>query len=169
MDTGAQCLVLSSGLVKHSLDKQLLSLLLCGKINVTDGAIIITQGPLDITMESAFSKHMIKCVILEDDSNDQYIIGTDFLAHPDIHAIVNFRDNCIKIQNVKLPLKAIAPIKPLTKLFLSGTCDNILEERQKRRQNNGDKGGGGCEKDVVSTIASARHFLKRPSCSSHEI
>uniref|UniRef100_A0A915ILW1 Uncharacterized protein n=1 Tax=Romanomermis culicivorax TaxID=13658 RepID=A0A915ILW1_ROMCU len=56
-------------------------------------------------MESAFGEHMIKCVILDDDNNDQCIIGTNFLAHPDIHAILNFKDNYTQIQDMKLPLK----------------------------------------------------------------
>uniref|UniRef100_A0A915HSQ7 Uncharacterized protein n=1 Tax=Romanomermis culicivorax TaxID=13658 RepID=A0A915HSQ7_ROMCU len=48
---------------------------------------------------------MIKCVILEDENNEQCIIGMDFLAHPDIHVILNFKDNYIEIQDDKLPLK----------------------------------------------------------------
>uniref|UniRef100_A0A915JCC9 Integrase zinc-binding domain-containing protein n=1 Tax=Romanomermis culicivorax TaxID=13658 RepID=A0A915JCC9_ROMCU len=55
------------------------------------------------------TEHMIKCVILDQDGNDQCIIGTDFLAHPDIHAILNFKDNYIEIQDVKLPLKNFHP------------------------------------------------------------
>uniref|UniRef100_A0A915KK67 Uncharacterized protein n=1 Tax=Romanomermis culicivorax TaxID=13658 RepID=A0A915KK67_ROMCU len=79
-------------------------------------------------MESAFGEHMIKCVILDDDSNDQCIIGTDFLVHPDVHAILNLKDNYMEIQDVKLPLKVIAMIRPQMDLFLNATHDNILEE-----------------------------------------
>uniref|UniRef100_A0A915KYS7 Uncharacterized protein n=1 Tax=Romanomermis culicivorax TaxID=13658 RepID=A0A915KYS7_ROMCU len=61
-------------------------------------------------MESVFGEHMIKCVILDHNGNDQCIIGTDFLAHPVIHAILNFKDNYIEIQDVKLPLKVIAAV-----------------------------------------------------------
>uniref|UniRef100_A0A915I8B0 Uncharacterized protein n=1 Tax=Romanomermis culicivorax TaxID=13658 RepID=A0A915I8B0_ROMCU len=51
-------------------------------------------------MESAFGEHMIKCVILNDNGNNQCIMGTDLLAHPDIHAILNFKDNYIEIQDI---------------------------------------------------------------------
>uniref|UniRef100_A0A915HQA9 Uncharacterized protein n=1 Tax=Romanomermis culicivorax TaxID=13658 RepID=A0A915HQA9_ROMCU len=71
---------------------------------------------------------MIKCVILDDDSNDQCIISIHFLAHPGIHAILNFKDNYIEIQDMKLPLKVITAVRPLIKLFLSTACDNVLEE-----------------------------------------
>uniref|UniRef100_A0A915JIE2 Uncharacterized protein n=1 Tax=Romanomermis culicivorax TaxID=13658 RepID=A0A915JIE2_ROMCU len=79
-------------------------------------------------MESAFGEHMIKCVILNDDNNDHCIIGTDFLAHLDIHPILNFKENYVKIQDVKLLLKVITTVWPLMKLFLSATCDKVLEE-----------------------------------------
>uniref|UniRef100_A0A915I1D8 Uncharacterized protein n=1 Tax=Romanomermis culicivorax TaxID=13658 RepID=A0A915I1D8_ROMCU len=64
MDTGAECLVLSSGLIKGAFNKQSL------KIKVADGAMVTTHGPVIITMESPFGEHMIKCVILYDDIND---------------------------------------------------------------------------------------------------
>uniref|UniRef100_A0A915HS40 Peptidase A2 domain-containing protein n=1 Tax=Romanomermis culicivorax TaxID=13658 RepID=A0A915HS40_ROMCU len=70
MDTGAQCSVLFSGLVKPAFDKQLLQLPICRKIKVADGAIITTHGPVVFTIESTFGEHMIKCVILDKD-NDQ--------------------------------------------------------------------------------------------------
>uniref|UniRef100_A0A915JK10 Uncharacterized protein n=1 Tax=Romanomermis culicivorax TaxID=13658 RepID=A0A915JK10_ROMCU len=71
---------------------------------------------------------MIKCVILDDDRKDQCIIGTNFLAHPDIHAILNFKENYIEIQDVKLPLKVIASVCSQTELFLNAENDNILKE-----------------------------------------
>uniref|UniRef100_A0A915IEP7 Uncharacterized protein n=1 Tax=Romanomermis culicivorax TaxID=13658 RepID=A0A915IEP7_ROMCU len=71
---------------------------------------------------------MIKCVILEEDNNDQCIISTDFLGHPDIHMILNFKDNYIKIQDVKPPLKVITSIPLHTELFLNAANDNIREE-----------------------------------------
>uniref|UniRef100_A0A915KBV6 Uncharacterized protein n=1 Tax=Romanomermis culicivorax TaxID=13658 RepID=A0A915KBV6_ROMCU len=79
-------------------------------------------------MKCAFSEHMIKCLILDDDGNDQCIISTNFLAHPDIHAILNFKENYIEIQDAKLPLKVIASVHPLTELFLNATNDKVLEE-----------------------------------------
>uniref|UniRef100_A0A915L2U9 Uncharacterized protein n=1 Tax=Romanomermis culicivorax TaxID=13658 RepID=A0A915L2U9_ROMCU len=79
-------------------------------------------------MESVFGEHMIKWVILNDDNNDQSIIGTDFLAHPDIHSILNFKDNYIKIQDVKLLLKVIASVHLQTELFLNAGHDKVLEE-----------------------------------------
>uniref|UniRef100_A0A915JPE8 Uncharacterized protein n=1 Tax=Romanomermis culicivorax TaxID=13658 RepID=A0A915JPE8_ROMCU len=79
-------------------------------------------------MESAFGELMIKCVILDDDGNDQCIIGTNFLAHPDIHTILNFKENYIEIQDIKLPLKVIASVHSQTKLFLNAANDNVLEE-----------------------------------------
>uniref|UniRef100_A0A915JTT8 Uncharacterized protein n=1 Tax=Romanomermis culicivorax TaxID=13658 RepID=A0A915JTT8_ROMCU len=79
-------------------------------------------------MESGFGEHMIKCAILDDDRNDQCIIGTNFFTHPDIHTILNFKENYIKIQDMKLPLKVIASVRSQTELFLTTTNDNILEE-----------------------------------------
>uniref|UniRef100_A0A915KZ43 Peptidase A2 domain-containing protein n=1 Tax=Romanomermis culicivorax TaxID=13658 RepID=A0A915KZ43_ROMCU len=110
IDTGAQFSVLSSGLVKGAFNKQSLQLPIRGKIKVADGAIVNAHGPVVLTMESALGEHMIKCVILDNDRNDQCIIGTDFLAHPDIHAILNFKENYIQIQDVKLPLKVITSV-----------------------------------------------------------
>uniref|UniRef100_A0A915I5J8 Uncharacterized protein n=1 Tax=Romanomermis culicivorax TaxID=13658 RepID=A0A915I5J8_ROMCU len=68
IDNGAQCSVLSSHLVKCAFDKQSLQLPICRKIKVTHGAIITANGPVVITMESMFGEHMIKCVILNDNS-----------------------------------------------------------------------------------------------------
>uniref|UniRef100_A0A915HHI9 Peptidase A2 domain-containing protein n=1 Tax=Romanomermis culicivorax TaxID=13658 RepID=A0A915HHI9_ROMCU len=128
IDTGAQCSVLSSGLIKRAFDKQSLQLPICGKIKVTDGVIVNANGPVFVMMESAFGEHMIKCVILDDDNNDQCIIGTNFLAHPDIYVILNFEDNYIEIQDVKLLLKVITSIRLHTELFLNATNDNVLQE-----------------------------------------
>uniref|UniRef100_A0A915JMH1 Uncharacterized protein n=1 Tax=Romanomermis culicivorax TaxID=13658 RepID=A0A915JMH1_ROMCU len=128
IDTSAQCSVLSSRLVKHALDKQSLQLSICRKIKVVDGAIVNAHGPVVITMESAFGEHMIKCLILDDDGNNQCIISLDFLVHPDIHAILNFKENYIEIQDMKLPLKVIASVRPQMELFLNAANDNILEE-----------------------------------------
>uniref|UniRef100_A0A915I5J6 Peptidase A2 domain-containing protein n=1 Tax=Romanomermis culicivorax TaxID=13658 RepID=A0A915I5J6_ROMCU len=128
IDTGAQCFVLSSGLAKRICDKQSLQLLLCGKIKVTDGAIVNAHCPVLVTMESAFSEQMIKCIILDNDNNDQCIIGTKFLVHPDIHGILNFKDNYIQIQDVKPLLKVITSVHPHTELFLNTMNDNVLEE-----------------------------------------
>uniref|UniRef100_A0A915JJJ2 Reverse transcriptase RNase H-like domain-containing protein n=1 Tax=Romanomermis culicivorax TaxID=13658 RepID=A0A915JJJ2_ROMCU len=79
-------------------------------------------------MESTFGECMIKCVILDDDRNDQCIMGTDFLTHPDIHAILNFKENYIEIQDVKLLLKVIASVHPQRELFLDAQNDNALKE-----------------------------------------
>uniref|UniRef100_A0A915J8G1 Peptidase A2 domain-containing protein n=1 Tax=Romanomermis culicivorax TaxID=13658 RepID=A0A915J8G1_ROMCU len=128
IDTSAQCSVLSSGLIKRALDKQLLQLPICGKIKVADSAVVNAHGPVVVTMESAFGEHMIKCVIPDNDGNDQCIMGTDFLAHLDIYAILNFKENYIQIQDVKLLLKVIASIHPQTELFLNTANDNVLEE-----------------------------------------
>uniref|UniRef100_A0A915JL31 Peptidase A2 domain-containing protein n=1 Tax=Romanomermis culicivorax TaxID=13658 RepID=A0A915JL31_ROMCU len=128
IDTGAQCSVLSSGLVKRAFNKQLCQLLIYGKIKVADGAIVNAYGPVVVTMESAFGEHIIKCIILDNDNNDQCIIGTHFLAHPDIHAILNFKDNCIEMQDIKLPLKVIVLVHPHTELFLNAANCNILKE-----------------------------------------
>uniref|UniRef100_A0A915J9U3 Aspartic peptidase DDI1-type domain-containing protein n=1 Tax=Romanomermis culicivorax TaxID=13658 RepID=A0A915J9U3_ROMCU len=122
IDTSAQCSVLSSGLVKHAFDKISLQLPICGKIKVADGAIVNAHGPVVVTMESAFGEHMIKCMILDNDRNDQCIIGTNFLTHPDI------KENYIEIQDVKLPLKVIPSVRSRTELFLNATNDNVLEE-----------------------------------------
>uniref|UniRef100_A0A915HU12 Aspartic peptidase DDI1-type domain-containing protein n=1 Tax=Romanomermis culicivorax TaxID=13658 RepID=A0A915HU12_ROMCU len=128
MDTGAQWSILSSGLVKCMFVKQSLQLLICGKIKVADGAVVNIHGSVVVTMESLFSEHMIKCVILDDDGNDQCIIGTNFLAHLDIQAILNFKENYIEIQDVKLLLKVIASVRPQMELFLNATNNNLLKE-----------------------------------------
>uniref|UniRef100_A0A915HHG5 Peptidase A2 domain-containing protein n=1 Tax=Romanomermis culicivorax TaxID=13658 RepID=A0A915HHG5_ROMCU len=128
IDTGAQCSLLSSGLVKCAFDKQSLQLPICGKIKVAHGAVVKAHGPVVVIMESAFSEHMIKCVILDDDGNDQCIIGTDFLTHRDIHLISNSKENYIEIQDMKLPLKVITSVRPQMELFLNAGNDNVLEE-----------------------------------------
>uniref|UniRef100_A0A915KR85 Uncharacterized protein n=1 Tax=Romanomermis culicivorax TaxID=13658 RepID=A0A915KR85_ROMCU len=109
-------------------NKQSLQLPICGKIKVADGAVVNAHSPVVVTMESTFGEHMIKCVILDNDGNDQCIIGTDFLAHPDIHAKLNFRENYIEIQDMKLPLKVIASVCSQTELFLNDANDNVLEQ-----------------------------------------
>uniref|UniRef100_A0A915JHU2 Peptidase A2 domain-containing protein n=1 Tax=Romanomermis culicivorax TaxID=13658 RepID=A0A915JHU2_ROMCU len=63
IDTGAQCSVLSSGLVKHAFDKQSLQLLICGKNKVADGAVVNAHGPVVVMMESTFHEHMIECIL----------------------------------------------------------------------------------------------------------
>uniref|UniRef100_A0A915JLA0 Peptidase A2 domain-containing protein n=1 Tax=Romanomermis culicivorax TaxID=13658 RepID=A0A915JLA0_ROMCU len=128
INTGAQCSVLSSGLVKCTFDKQLLQLPICGKIKVADGTVVNAHSQVVITMESAFGKHMIKCVIVHNDNNDQCIIRTHFLAHPDIHRILNFKDNYIEIQDIKLLLKVIASSHLHTELFLKAANNNVHEE-----------------------------------------
>uniref|UniRef100_A0A915KUB2 Peptidase A2 domain-containing protein n=1 Tax=Romanomermis culicivorax TaxID=13658 RepID=A0A915KUB2_ROMCU len=128
IDTGAQCSVLSSCHVECALDTQSLQLPICDKIKVPHGAIINAHSPVVITMESAFREHMIKCVILDDGNNDQCIISTDFLAHPNIHVIINFKDNYIEIQVVKLPLNVITTVPLHMELFLNATNHNLLKE-----------------------------------------
>uniref|UniRef100_A0A915J5V1 WW domain-containing protein n=1 Tax=Romanomermis culicivorax TaxID=13658 RepID=A0A915J5V1_ROMCU len=54
INTGAQCSILSSGLVKCTFDKQSLQLPICGKIKVADCAIVNAYGPEVVTMESTF-------------------------------------------------------------------------------------------------------------------
>uniref|UniRef100_A0A915KGU4 Uncharacterized protein n=1 Tax=Romanomermis culicivorax TaxID=13658 RepID=A0A915KGU4_ROMCU len=85
-------------------------------------------------MKSALGEHMIKCMILDDNSNDQCIISTDFLAHPDIHAILNFKDNYIEIQDIKLLLKVITLVRSQMELFLNAANNNILEEIPEQEQ-----------------------------------
>uniref|UniRef100_A0A915HPA7 Uncharacterized protein n=1 Tax=Romanomermis culicivorax TaxID=13658 RepID=A0A915HPA7_ROMCU len=87
-------------------------------------------------MDSAFSKHMMKCIILDDDSNDQCIISTYFLAHPNIHAIPNSKDDYIKIQDVKLSFKVIAVqwetdmVFPLTSALIPNLIIQPLTNQQ---------------------------------------
>uniref|UniRef100_A0A915K8K3 Uncharacterized protein n=1 Tax=Romanomermis culicivorax TaxID=13658 RepID=A0A915K8K3_ROMCU len=56
-------------------------------------------------MESKFGNYPVKCVVLDDDTQDQFIIGTDFLTHPEINAVLNFKDKFIEIGNKRLPLR----------------------------------------------------------------
>uniref|UniRef100_A0A915I425 Uncharacterized protein n=1 Tax=Romanomermis culicivorax TaxID=13658 RepID=A0A915I425_ROMCU len=77
-------------------------------------------------MGSQFGEHLVKCVVLNDDAQDQFIIRTDFLAHPEINAILNFTEKFLEIQNIKMPLKVVASIK--AQPFLLTPCNNILEE-----------------------------------------
>uniref|UniRef100_A0A915HQK3 Retroviral aspartyl protease n=1 Tax=Romanomermis culicivorax TaxID=13658 RepID=A0A915HQK3_ROMCU len=124
----AQCSMFSSSFIKPAFDKQLPQLPICGKIKVANGAIITTHSPVVVTMESIFGEHMIKCVILDDHSSDQCIINTDFLVHPDIPTILNFKDNYIEIQVVELLLKVIEAICLQMELFLNALHNNLLEE-----------------------------------------
>uniref|UniRef100_A0A915KDG8 Uncharacterized protein n=1 Tax=Romanomermis culicivorax TaxID=13658 RepID=A0A915KDG8_ROMCU len=47
------------GIVKPAFDKQSLQLPICGKIKVANGAVVNAHGPVVVTMESAFTEHMI--------------------------------------------------------------------------------------------------------------
>uniref|UniRef100_A0A915JUR1 Uncharacterized protein n=1 Tax=Romanomermis culicivorax TaxID=13658 RepID=A0A915JUR1_ROMCU len=134
IDTSAQSYVLSSGLIKHAFDKQSPQLPICGKIKITDGSILNAHGPVVVMMESTFGEHMIKCVILDDNNNDQCIMGAKFLAPPDIPAILNFKDKYSKIQDVKLRLKVMASVHLHTELFLNTANDNILQEIPKMKR-----------------------------------
>uniref|UniRef100_A0A915KNU4 Uncharacterized protein n=1 Tax=Romanomermis culicivorax TaxID=13658 RepID=A0A915KNU4_ROMCU len=126
--------LLSARLAKPAFDKQSLQLSICGRIKVAHSAVVNAHGPVVVTIESAFSEHMIKCVILDNEGNDQCIIGTNFLPHPDIHAILNFKENYIEIQDVKLPLKVITSVHPQMELFLNTANDNVLEETPEEEQ-----------------------------------
>uniref|UniRef100_A0A915INR0 Uncharacterized protein n=1 Tax=Romanomermis culicivorax TaxID=13658 RepID=A0A915INR0_ROMCU len=90
-------------------------------------------------MESAFGEYTIKCLILDDGRNHQCIIGSHFLTHPNIHAILNFKENHIEIQDVKLPLKVIASVRPQTDVFLNAANDNILEEILEQEKDDREK------------------------------
>uniref|UniRef100_A0A915HW74 Uncharacterized protein n=1 Tax=Romanomermis culicivorax TaxID=13658 RepID=A0A915HW74_ROMCU len=115
-------------------------------------------------MESVFGEHMIKSVILEDDGNDQCIIGTDFLAHPHIHAILNFKE---KIQDVKLPLKVIASVRPQTELFLNAANDNVLEEipEQERVSFYEDQSDTFCQPEEIE----AKQLIWQAQPSPHQL
>uniref|UniRef100_A0A915KTD9 Uncharacterized protein n=1 Tax=Romanomermis culicivorax TaxID=13658 RepID=A0A915KTD9_ROMCU len=104
IDTDAQCSVMSSGLVKHPFDKQWLSLPIGGKIKVAHRDVVMAHGPVIIIMESAFREHVNKCIILDHHSNNQCIIGTNFLPHPDIRTILNFKDNKNVMPKRNMPL-----------------------------------------------------------------
>uniref|UniRef100_A0A915HG65 Uncharacterized protein n=1 Tax=Romanomermis culicivorax TaxID=13658 RepID=A0A915HG65_ROMCU len=56
-------------------------------------------------MESEFGNYPLKCVVLDDDTQDQLTIGTDFLTHPEINAVLNFKNEYIEIGNKCLPLR----------------------------------------------------------------
>uniref|UniRef100_A0A915K0A2 Peptidase A2 domain-containing protein n=1 Tax=Romanomermis culicivorax TaxID=13658 RepID=A0A915K0A2_ROMCU len=105
MDTGTQCSVISSSLMKHAFDNKTLTLPVCGQIRVTDSTIVQAHGPIIINMESEFSNYLVKCVVLDNDTQDQFIIRTDFLAHPEINAVLNFKDEFIEIGNKCLLLR----------------------------------------------------------------
>uniref|UniRef100_A0A915K3L7 Uncharacterized protein n=1 Tax=Romanomermis culicivorax TaxID=13658 RepID=A0A915K3L7_ROMCU len=117
-------------------------------------------------MESAFSKHMIKCVILDDNNNDQCIISTNFLAHPNIHVILKFKDNYIKIQDVKLPLKVIASIHPQMERFLNAANDNVLEQipKEERVSFYGDKSDTFSQTEEIEAEQAVGH----PQPSPHQ-
>uniref|UniRef100_A0A915KIT4 Uncharacterized protein n=1 Tax=Romanomermis culicivorax TaxID=13658 RepID=A0A915KIT4_ROMCU len=132
----AAFLILSSDLIKRAFDEQMLCLPVCGKIKVADGATIIARGPVIITMGSPFNEHLVKCVVLNDDAQDQFIIGADFLPHPQINAILNFKEKYLQIQNLKMPLKVVASIK--AQPFLLTSCNNILEEIPQDEQLTGE-------------------------------
>uniref|UniRef100_A0A915KY81 Uncharacterized protein n=1 Tax=Romanomermis culicivorax TaxID=13658 RepID=A0A915KY81_ROMCU len=164
IDTVAQCPPLSSGLVKRAFHKQSLQLPICGKIKVADGAVVNAHSPVVLRMESVFGEHMIKCVILDNDGNNQCIMGTDFLTHPDTHAILNFKDNYIKIQDVKLLLKGIALVCSQTKLFLNAGNDKVLEEipKQERVSFDDDKSDTFSQTKEIEAEQAVRHLLPVP-------
>uniref|UniRef100_A0A915I4E3 Peptidase A2 domain-containing protein n=1 Tax=Romanomermis culicivorax TaxID=13658 RepID=A0A915I4E3_ROMCU len=105
INTGAQCSVISSGLMKRAFDNKTLTLPVWGQIRVTDSAIIQAHGPVVINMESEFGNYPLKCVVLNDDTQNQLTMGTDFLTHPEINAVLNFKHEYIQIGNKRLPLR----------------------------------------------------------------
>uniref|UniRef100_A0A915ICK5 Uncharacterized protein n=1 Tax=Romanomermis culicivorax TaxID=13658 RepID=A0A915ICK5_ROMCU len=112
IDTVAQCSIISSGLMKHAFDNKMLTLPVCGQIRVMDSTIVRAQRLVIINMESEFNNYPIKCVVLEDDTQDPFIISTDFLAHPEINAMLNFKDEIIEIENKCLPLRITKNASP---------------------------------------------------------
>uniref|UniRef100_A0A915JRF4 Uncharacterized protein n=1 Tax=Romanomermis culicivorax TaxID=13658 RepID=A0A915JRF4_ROMCU len=79
----------------------MLCLPICRRVKGADGATVIAHGPVIIKMGSPFGEHLVKCVVLDDDDQDQFIISTDFHTHPEINAILNFKGKFLEIQDVK--------------------------------------------------------------------
>uniref|UniRef100_A0A915KVP8 Uncharacterized protein n=1 Tax=Romanomermis culicivorax TaxID=13658 RepID=A0A915KVP8_ROMCU len=79
----------------------------------------------------------------------------------------NLQDNYIKFQDIKLLLKVIAAVCPLTKLFLSTTCDNLLEEilEEERVSFCDDKSDTFCHIEKIKAEQSVRH----PQPSLHQL
>uniref|UniRef100_A0A915K284 Uncharacterized protein n=1 Tax=Romanomermis culicivorax TaxID=13658 RepID=A0A915K284_ROMCU len=76
----------------------------CGQIGVMDSTIVQAHRPAVINMESEFGNCPVKCVVLDDDTQDQFIIDMDFLTHPEINAVLNFKDAFMEMGNKCLPL-----------------------------------------------------------------
>uniref|UniRef100_A0A915IF09 Uncharacterized protein n=1 Tax=Romanomermis culicivorax TaxID=13658 RepID=A0A915IF09_ROMCU len=117
--------------MKHALDNKTLTLPVWGQIRVPDSTIIQAHGPVVINMESVFGNYPFKCVVLDDDTQDQLIIRTDFLTHPKINAVLNFKDEYIKIGNKCLPLQITknAP-RPNAKQLPQPQCTTPLQQHQ---------------------------------------
>uniref|UniRef100_A0A915K101 Uncharacterized protein n=1 Tax=Romanomermis culicivorax TaxID=13658 RepID=A0A915K101_ROMCU len=93
----------------------MLCLPICRKLKVTNGATFSAHGPIIVTIRSSFREHLVKCVILDDDAQGQFIISIDSPAHPEINTILSFKEKFLEIQNVKMLLKVITSIKPIPK------------------------------------------------------
>uniref|UniRef100_A0A915L6I2 Uncharacterized protein n=1 Tax=Romanomermis culicivorax TaxID=13658 RepID=A0A915L6I2_ROMCU len=72
------------------------------QIRVADSTIVQAHGPVVINMESKFGNYPLKCVVLDDDTQDRLTIGTDFLTHPEINVVLSFKDEYIEIGNKRL-------------------------------------------------------------------
>uniref|UniRef100_A0A915IRY3 Peptidase A2 domain-containing protein n=1 Tax=Romanomermis culicivorax TaxID=13658 RepID=A0A915IRY3_ROMCU len=73
IDTGAQCSITLSGLMKHAFNNKMLTLPVCGQIRVADSTIIQAHRPVIVNIESKFSNYLVKCVVLNNDTQDQFI------------------------------------------------------------------------------------------------
>uniref|UniRef100_A0A915HVL4 Uncharacterized protein n=1 Tax=Romanomermis culicivorax TaxID=13658 RepID=A0A915HVL4_ROMCU len=87
--------------MKCAFNNQTSTLPVCGQIRVAGSTIVQAHGPVVTNTESKFGNYPVKRVVLDDDRQDLFIIGTEFCAHPKINAALNFKD---KIGNKSLPL-----------------------------------------------------------------
>uniref|UniRef100_A0A915HW82 Peptidase A2 domain-containing protein n=1 Tax=Romanomermis culicivorax TaxID=13658 RepID=A0A915HW82_ROMCU len=98
-DTGAQCSIISSSLMKHAFNKKMLTLPVCLQIKVANSAIVQAHEQVFVNMESELGNYAIQCVVLNNDTQFQFIIRMDFLVHPKINTLLIFKEEFIKIGN----------------------------------------------------------------------
>uniref|UniRef100_A0A915IV70 Uncharacterized protein n=1 Tax=Romanomermis culicivorax TaxID=13658 RepID=A0A915IV70_ROMCU len=90
--------------MKHAFDNKTLTLSVCGQIKVTNSTIVQAHGPVIINIESELGNYPVRYIDFSNDTQDQFNISTNFFAYPKINAMLNFKDEFIKIGNKRLLL-----------------------------------------------------------------
>uniref|UniRef100_A0A915JBN5 Aspartic peptidase DDI1-type domain-containing protein n=1 Tax=Romanomermis culicivorax TaxID=13658 RepID=A0A915JBN5_ROMCU len=125
IDTGAQCMVMSAKLLKKALDVNYTVYLRILKVTVADGKIVHALGYVPFCMKTEFEHFPVNAIVLPDAGEDLHL-GTDFLAHPDLAVIIDFKRNAMTIQGIEKSIDVV-------QLPSVTTMQMVVEEAPKYR------------------------------------